>query len=605
MVTSRQSKRVTGSELERQRAYVKKVLDEGFEFDLMIADAFVRGIRDIGYKSSATALDELIDNSVQAGADKVLVWFDSSEAKVSRIAIFDNGHGMDPDMIRLSVIWGGTHRENDRAGFGRYGYGLPSASISQGRRFSVYSLVEGGELHGVTLDVDELGNGAYTNQGRIVVPDAVPAELPSWLRKVASRFDNGAALTHGTVVVLERLDRLTWKTTAALERNLLEHLGITYRNFLRQVSLSVNEKTVEPVDPIFTTPGNRYYDLNSTHAELQDPMAFDVKDSTTGKPLGTVKVRFSYMPPAFLKNEDGSGNNARLGIRKENNGIIVLRNGRQIDVVAKTPWTVIQNNDRYWGVEVDFPAALDEEFSITTSKQQIAISDRLWELLKQQGVLRVITQLRTRYDREAAEFRAERESDPEQKRQSEQAMEEAAHYKTHRPGGEPEDRAREAEEALAREVRRRADESGVPVDVVEREIEAEIVGHPYVVQQERLPGAPFYRVEQRGGQRVLWLNTDHRFYRDVYAGPSSTPYLRSALEVLLFVMGECELDSDDDRRLFYQSERGEWSTRLNVALDRLNNIEGVTDIMAASVEREETDHNLRESKGEPIEAAAG
>ena len=96
-------------------------------------DAFVRGIRDLGYKSNPNALAELVDNSVQAGSDRVEVFFGydggKSDKKPNQIAVLDNGHGMEPDMIRAAVTWGGTHREGDRTGFGRYGYGLPSACV--------------------------------------------------------------------------------------------------------------------------------------------------------------------------------------------------------------------------------------------------------------------------------------------------------------------------------------------------------------------------------------------------------------------------------------------------------------------------------------------
>ena len=116
----------------------------------MLANAFVKGMRDIGYKSTAFALDELIDNSIQAGARKIHVAFGyagkGSEKKPDMLAIVDDGHGMDPLMVRASVIWGGTHRHNDRTGFGRYGYGLPSACVSIGRRYSVFSKVADGRL---------------------------------------------------------------------------------------------------------------------------------------------------------------------------------------------------------------------------------------------------------------------------------------------------------------------------------------------------------------------------------------------------------------------------------------------------------------------------
>src|SRR3954451_20672987 len=103
--------------LQAQHAYVASKKVKGFKFGLTVGDAFVRGIRDLGYKSNANALAELVDNSIQAGASRadVLFGFERSDKKPAQIAVVDNGHGMERDMIRLAVMWGGTHREGDRS----------------------------------------------------------------------------------------------------------------------------------------------------------------------------------------------------------------------------------------------------------------------------------------------------------------------------------------------------------------------------------------------------------------------------------------------------------------------------------------------------------
>ena len=159
-------------------------------------------------------------------------------------------------------------------------------------------------------------------------------------------------------------------------------------------------------------------------------------------------------------------------------------------------------------------------------------------------------------------------------------MEEAAKYKTRKPGGDPTERREEAEKQFQRELERRAEQAGVSPSDIETELRADVLGRPYKVMAETLPGAPFFRLAQIGGQRVLYLNKEHRFYTDVYAGPESTPRLRASLEVLLFVIGECELDATGERHLFYQTERSEWSTRLNVALNLLEEIDSTEEVVA-------------------------
>jgi hypothetical protein len=569
------------TDLAAQREYARRKLDEGFDFGLTVADAFVRGIRDIGYRDTGRALDELIDNAIQAEATKILVTFgfgDDSDAKPTAIAIVDNGHGMDPEMIRLSAIWGGTHRENDRKGFGRYGYGLPSSCVSQGQRFTVYSLVEGGRIHAVTLDLQDITEGKLTNSesGRIVVPEAKPAELPDWLSaQIVERF--GAELNQGTAVVIEKLDpgRLTWKTKTALERNLLQGIGTTYRNFLRQTTIWVTDKRVDPIDPLFTTPGYRFYDLDEDRAEALENHSFEVKDADSRQSLGTIKVRYSSMPPTFArvdKTVERGKNNPRLAVMADHNGIIVLREGRQIDVVAQRPHLTVNNDDRYWGCEIDVPATLDEEMAITTSKQRVILSERIWNLLKEQGVLANIAALRRRYDEEKAKARTAREQQEREQRASEQAMAASDKFETEKTPDTPE-RRRKSKENFDREVERRSRVSGVPRAEIEQQLEVETVERPYRLATESLVGAPFFRVEQVGPQKVLWLNTAHRFYKDVYAGPDSSPRMRAGLEVVLFAIGACEIGAEDDRLTFYETERGAWSARLNSALAQLEKID--------------------------------
>jgi hypothetical protein len=116
-----------------------------------------------------------------------------------------------------------------------------------------------------------------------------------------------------------------------------------------------------------------------------------------------------------------------------------------------------------------------------------------------------------------------------------------------------------------------------------------MLGRPYRVREESLPGAPFFRVEPVGGQTVLYLNTAHRFYTDVYAGPGTTPRFRAALEIMLFVIGECEIDADGERKLFYRKERMAWSEGLYTGLDRLDEIHSITDTLLADDEMRAAD----------------
>src|SRR6266540_2272641 len=68
---------------ERQRRYVESQKARGPSVGIIFADAFLRGIRDLGYKNPAWSLAELIDNAIQATATEVAVLFGYEPANAS------------------------------------------------------------------------------------------------------------------------------------------------------------------------------------------------------------------------------------------------------------------------------------------------------------------------------------------------------------------------------------------------------------------------------------------------------------------------------------------------------------------------------------------
>lgn len=574
--------------LQAQRDLVAKLDQAGW--DLIVGDAFVRGMRDIGYKSTSYALAELIDNAVQASATKVDVVFGyDAGAKPTKLAIIDDGFGMEPKMVRASLVWGAGTRLENREGFGKYGYGLPSASVSQCFRVTVYSKTADTDWHSGYLDIDEISRGEWTSNNRISTPTEQPEQPPAFVMEHLKKQKRWP-LKHGTVVLWERLDpgRIDYKQRDALRNALVTHLGVIYRNYLRDTQITVDGVAVEPCDPLFLTEGFRYYDLDEDRAVALPEAVVEVKDKGSGDVVGKLRVRFSRLPATFFRKPEAKQSNRpsknqineRLEIADANNGIVFLRNGRQIDVVRppRSIGSINATTDRFWGVEVDFDATLDDEFSITTSKQQVRPSDRIWDMLKDKAkVFEAISTMRTAYEKEAKQVATKAE---ESKRASVEAIENAKKFQTTKPPKQSRERQQEARENLRDEARRRSNQSGVDAEVIERDLVAKQEGNPLAVETEDLPGAPFFRCLQRGGQRVLLINVAHPFYTELYAGKGSSPRLRAGLEILLWSLGEAEVDADpeSDRRRFYEKERGSvWSPYIADALTSLRGIEVIAD----------------------------
>jgi hypothetical protein len=532
-----------GSVLAAQRAYAEG-RGERAKFGLVVPEAFVRGIRDLGYRSNGDAIAELIDNALQAFADRIDVAFGydgtTSLKKPLQLAVIDNGHGMEPAMIRMAVMWGGTHRENDRSGLGRYGYGLPCASVSLGRCFTVLSKVADGAVHAVSLDLDALSAGAYTDRiGDIIVPEPVEAALPPFVaQQIAAAHPRG--WISGTVILIEKLDRLEWATTQGLRENLCRQFGVTYHKLRGEAALFVDNEYVEPIDPLFLTPEFHLHDLDDDRARPLDPVRIEVRDPETGTYKGAMTLRYAWLPPSFGsvdKARDAVGLNAnpRFAILKDYHGILFSRNGRLIDVQTRTPWTSFINNDRYIKVEVEFAATLDEPFGVTTSKQQVTISQFIWDKLREAGLPKAIEQLRIKV------------------KEAKLARRIAAF--TPKPG-----------ERLLSE-RAMSGSAGLgPSEHAERQLALELRLSPYRLRIEHLPSAPFFRIGLQDGARTLHINAAHVFYEDVYAGANSSAETRAALELLLFSFGDVLLNDDGASAPDQERQIIKWSRRLEQAL---------------------------------------
>src|SRR5579864_7989290 len=115
---------------------------------IVAVDTFIQAIRDSGYRSTGSAVAELVDNALEAGARTIDIDVtESAENPASRrVEVVDDGSGMSNDTMRLALQFGGSTRFNSRSGLGRYGMGLPCSSLSQARRVEVYSWLRRGDV---------------------------------------------------------------------------------------------------------------------------------------------------------------------------------------------------------------------------------------------------------------------------------------------------------------------------------------------------------------------------------------------------------------------------------------------------------------------------
>ncbi len=159
---------------------------------------FIQATRDSGYKGTSSAVAELVDNSIQAGASQVVVTITRPVDEPDSppvIHVADNGSGMTGGVLREALRFGGSTRFGARHGLGRFGMGLPNASLSQSTRVEVVTWTSPRSAFVSYLDVDEIAAGVMSEvplPKRTAIPDLGRAPCGSGARLQALHLGRGS-----------------------------------------------------------------------------------------------------------------------------------------------------------------------------------------------------------------------------------------------------------------------------------------------------------------------------------------------------------------------------------------------------------------------------
>lgn len=213
------------------------------------AEAMLESLRGLGY-TTATALADIIDNSIGAGAAAVDIHLEWAGPD-SWISIQDDGNGMDDAELETAMRLGARDPRTTRAAtdLGRFGMGLKTASFSQARRLTVASRRRGQQTVCLRWDLDRLTEGVGGG----------------WPLFEGAEFGSEARLTplnatpQGTIVLWESLDRIV--TEGFTAQHLIEladqvenHLAMAFHRLLEadELVLRMNGQRVAPWDPFLS-----------------------------------------------------------------------------------------------------------------------------------------------------------------------------------------------------------------------------------------------------------------------------------------------------------------------------------------------------------------
>lgn len=526
--------------------------------EIVPAHLAVKAMRDNGYKNAAYAIAELIDNSIQAGADNVELLcgektFQLSKRtsnRINEIAVLDNGQGMDKQVLSMALQFGNGTRldpENQK-GIGKFGMGLPSSSISQCKRVDVWTWQDGVEnaLY-CYLDLNEIINGSMRQ-----VPEPSRKEVPNKWLQIAHNIGKT-----GTLVVWTELDRIMWKTANAIIRNSEHIIGRMYRNFISNEKVSIRmftynseklngtgeEKFASANDPMYLMKGTSCpypFQENPMFEIYGTPRVFKIKHNDEEH---EVKLLFS-----LSKEEARQGTNPGWSSHgqhaSKNIGVSIVRADRELEL--NDSWVNgYDPTERWWGVEVQFPPSLDNVFGVSNNKQYarnfnaVNIDDykeegetvheakeRLEEEGDPNGVLLEIHQainsnlstIRTHLKKQRKGVRSQEDSTSNRQRHN--AERRATDLTKERQefgfSGASDDDEKLPKEEREKQIRTELQNWEVSSDVVEGVIANTFNdGLKYHFVEANMDGAAFFTIRPKGGTIIIKLNIEHPAYKNL------------------------------------------------------------------------------------------
>lgn len=319
------------------------------------------GLRAIGY-SFSTAVADIIDNSVSAGADTVNVYFDPIAA-VPFFCILDDGCGMNFAELNNAMMPGSdrSDKEDSDLELGRFGLGLKSASLSQCREFVVASK-KYGRVNAMAFDLDVIEDCRLM----LKVLDKVEIDNLPYINLLRS-------YETGTLVVWNKFDKIesTAKSFEDSFRSVVadakKHVEFVFHRFYDDIAIYFNNKRIERRDPFLLGSFGRQQ-----------------TGRTTRIPIGSSVITVTPYTLPFA-NSLTSEEKALLGNPKsifDEQGFYLYRNKRLISWGNWMRMGIRSELNKLARIQVDIPSSLDEVWTLDVKKSSAKIPDIIKSQIK-------------------------------------------------------------------------------------------------------------------------------------------------------------------------------------------------------------------------------
>lgn len=198
-----------------------------------------------------TAVADLVDNSVDAGARTVLARFITTSGSLTGFALVDDGRGIPPEQIETAMTLGGNRDYRDD-NLGYFGIGLKASSFSQANALALLSRDPSGRVVGMRWVAERARTGFEC--------DVIDTE---YARTILSRTWGSLSLSSGTVVLWTDMKNFPTTTDSKIVEPFLQntcerlvgHLGLIFHRIIADgltILVDVEEATTGETGPVTT-----------------------------------------------------------------------------------------------------------------------------------------------------------------------------------------------------------------------------------------------------------------------------------------------------------------------------------------------------------------
>lgn len=513
------------------KAVMGRILKENATVPLFFGQTLIQALRDVGYNHTTSALCEHVDNAIQAGAQEIRVYFRQTGKKgdyQTDAAVYDNGAGMAPTVLKVATAFGGSTVFGNRQGIGRFGMGMKTAALSMSPVMELYSWQARDAIYSMTLDVEAVGKD---RRNLVDLPEpTLLTELPSEVgdlfkkpmiypadrneQELLASDNNDLADrlgSSGTIVYMPQCDRLTYAKASTLVDHAVKEMARVYRRALGNgLRLFVNNRRVEAVDPTYSMPNARHVrveDVNVKTSRLIVSKQVPIRLAERAQDAAPTTIKLYKLPIEDWSSLPRKTQRNDLKIF-DGNTVSILRNDREVFAGPMTWLTTRHSVTNWYRVQIDFPGVLDEAFGVASNKQGVRLKGYVQEAIKEAlgDEITTINDEIKRFQAQQASSREPAKSSPSEAKASE--VDAFQQFPLGDPSAEEAAQLDENLRGLALTLKRDGETDEQAFERVKKS--------KYIIDFRHDDYWPFYDVKHRFGRIILTINTAHPFFSQLY-----------------------------------------------------------------------------------------